>query len=124
MRKNFGIILIIVLMLVLPTVSFADSRVPPPTPTRDMKIQNPLGDKGPNTINDFIRTILEGAFKIGIPLIAVAIIYSGFLFVSAQGKTEKLETAKKSLTYTLIGAAILLGAWALAQLITNTVIAL
>ena len=38
-----------------------------------------------------IKTILEAMIKIGIPIIALAIIYSGFLFVSARGNTEQLK---------------------------------
>jgi len=77
-----------------------------------------------DTINDFIKTLLEGALRIGIPLIALAIIYCGFLFVKARGKPEAITKAKDALLYTLIGAAILLGSWAIAQLISETVLAL
>lgn len=86
-----------------------------------VKIQNPI--KADN-IQDFIKTILEGVIRLGIPLIALAIIYSGFLFVAAQGKPEKIKEAKDALLYTVIGAAVLLGAWAIAQLISETVLAL
>lgn len=86
-------------------------------------LTNPLGDKI-NNIPDFIQTLLIGVIKIGIPIVALAIIYCGFLFVSARGNSEKLGKAKDALLYTLIGAAILLGSWAIAQLISNTVIGL
>ncbi|MFA6520689.1 MAG: hypothetical protein WCT44_03730 [Candidatus Paceibacterota bacterium] len=76
---------------------------------------------GEGSIPEFIHTILVGAIKIGIPVIALAIIYSGFLFVFARGNSEKLTKAKDTLLYTLIGAAILLGSWAIATLIQNTV---
>ncbi len=85
------------------------------------EVCNPINS---NTINEFIKKILEGAIKIGIPIIALAIIYCGFLFVAARGNSEKLKKAKDAITYTLIGAAILLGAWALAQLISETVLSL
>ena len=38
--------------------------------------------------------------------------------------SESIKKAKESLMYTLIGAAIILGSWALAQLISDTVILL
>ena len=85
------------------------------------KITNPISV---NNLNDFIKTILVGVIKIGIPIVALSIIYSGFLFVAARGNSEKLKTAKNALMYSLIGAAILLGSWAIAQLISNTVLAL
>ncbi|MDQ3244997.1 MAG: pilin [bacterium] len=85
------------------------------------KLKNPIEV---DNLNDFIKTILEGAIKIGIPIVAIAIIYSGFLYVTAMGNEEKLKTAHKAITYTLIGAALLLGSWAIAQLISDTVLAL
>jgi len=90
--------------------------------TTSGKICNPL----PNitSLEGFIKTILEGVIKIGIPIIALAIIYSGFLFVEARGNSEKITKAKDALIYTLIGAAILLGSWAIAQLISDTVLSL
>jgi len=60
-------------------------------------------------VPDLIKLILTGALKIGIPLVALAVIYCGFLFVFARGNSEKLTKAKDALLYTLIGAAILLG---------------
>jgi len=85
------------------------------------KICNPISA---TSITELIRTILEGVVKIGIPVIALAIIYCGFLFVQARGKPGEIERARNSLEYTLLGAAIILGAWAIAQLITETVLAL
>lgn len=83
------------------------------------RIHNPLGDT--TDIPELIQKALQGALKIGVPIVALAIIYSGFLFVFAMGNPEKLKKAKDALLYTLIGAAILLGSWAIATLIVTTV---
>ena len=82
------------------------------------KICNPLST---NTVQEFIEKALEGLLRIGIPLVAIAIIYSGFLFVMARGNSEKLKTARDSILYTVIGAAILLGAWTISKIIASTV---
>lgn len=87
------------------------------------KVKNPLGSKFEN-LNSFVKTLLEGLIKILIPVIALAIIYAGLLFVTARGNTEKITTAKNALLYGVIGAGLVLGAWALAQLISDTVIQL
>jgi hypothetical protein len=86
------------------------------------KICNPLGTT--STVPDLIKTILKGALTIGIPVVALAIIYCGFLFVVARGKPEELKKAKDALLWTVIGAAVLLGAYAIAQMISSTVLAL
>lgn len=98
---------------VLPLVSFAQDMT--------VKLENPISS---NTINEFIVKILEGILKIGLPIIALAVIYCGFLFVAARGNPEKISKAKDALLYTLIGAGVLLGSWAIAELISDTVSAL
>jgi hypothetical protein len=84
-------------------------------------INNPLGTGGPQTIPDFIKAIVNIVLVVGIPIIALAIIYTGFLFVQAQGNSEKLTKAKNALLYTLIGGALLLGAFVIANAIGTTV---
>ncbi len=84
-----------------------------------VKLVNPI----PNitSIPNLIQTILEGIIKIGIPIVALAIVYCGFLFVFARGNSEKLTKAKDALLFTLIGAAVLLGSWAIAKMISATI---
>lgn len=74
-----------------------------------------------DTFMEFIRAILEVVLRIGIPVAAIFIIYSGFLFIKAQGNEEKLSEAKRAITYTIIGTAILLGSWLLATGIQSTI---
>ncbi len=74
-----------------------------------------------NDLYAFISDVLTEVAKLGAVVVVFFIIYSGFLFVTAQGNEEKLKTAKKALLYTLIGAAILLGASLIATVIKNTV---
>jgi len=120
-KKIISKIILLAYVILLPIVSFAaEGEVPAPADVG--RITNPLGNI--NNINDLIKTLLEGLIRIGMPIIALAIIYSGFLFVFARGNSEKLTKAKDALLYTLIGAAILLGSWGIAQLISDTVLSL
>lgn len=116
-RMGFGSLAVLVVITVFPLISFAQNVLPPSQDTSG-KIVNPIEAE---TLNGLIKTLLKGVLRIGIPLIALAIIYSGFLFVFARGNSEKLTKARTSLMYTLIGAAILLGSWAIAELISETV---
>lgn len=124
MKRNLNKIFLAIFVFLLPVVSFAQGIITDPNPPSqgNTTIVNPLSKA--SSLPDLIKTILEGALKIGMPVLVLAIIYSGFLFVSAQGNSEKLNTAKRSLMYTLIGAAILLGSWGIAQLIKETVLSL
>lgn len=134
-KKNLLTMFLVFSLFVLPVVSFAQN-IPatprgniPATPQGNIpasgstvvKIVNPLKT---DNINGFVKDLLTGIMRLGIPLIALAIIYCGFLFVWARGNPEKITEAKNALLYTLIGALLLLGSWAIAQLITNTVISL
>jgi len=120
-KKNWYKLITVVYFFITPFfVLYAD--IGGPVTTSTTKLVDPLG--GNYTIPSFIQKILEGALKIGIPVIALAIIYCGFLFVKAQGKPAELTKAKDALVWTLVGAAILLGAWAIAKMISATVLSL
>jgi len=119
-KNNLLKLTLILFIFIFPLFSFAQGSTKPPL-DQSGKIVNPIKAE---TVNDLIKVLLEGLIKIGMPIIALAIIYSGFLFVFARGNSEKLTKAKDALLYTLIGAAILLGSWAIAQLISSTVLAL
>lgn len=84
------------------------------------KINNPIGP-GLNTLEDFIAKIIDIALVIAIPVLVLMIIYTGFLFVSAQGSKDKLTTAKKALVAVLIGGALILGAFVISNALVKTV---
>ena len=119
-KKYWQKLILVSFIYLSPVISLADGGNSGCIPA-DGKICNPLEGKGITSISGFIQTILEGVLKIGIPIVALAVIYSGFLFVFARGNSEKLGKAKNSLLYTLIGAAILIGSWAIAEMISATV---
>lgn len=84
----------------------------------DAKLVNPIKV---NSFSEFAALVTKTAVQILMPFIVLAFIYSGFLFVKAQGNDEGLTEAKKVLWYSMIGAFILLGAWGFAQIIGQTV---
>ena len=84
-------------------------------------LQNPLGF---STIPQFLTAILGLMITIGGIVIVIMIVYVGFLFVTAQGKEEKIKEARQALLWTVIGALILLGAQAISTGIQATVSAL
>jgi hypothetical protein len=130
MKKNWHRFILLIYVFFMPMLTLAQTTPSQPTagttPSDPSigKIVNPLAGSGINNLPDLIVVILKGAIKIGIPVIALAIIYSGFLFVAARGTPEKINDAKRTLMYTLIGAAILLGAVAIAEMISATILAL
>jgi len=123
-NENWKRLILLAYILITPVVSFAldVTGSTTSTSTGTTMLTNPLGNT--TTLPALIKTILTGVLTIGIPIAALAIIYCGFLFVFARGNSEKLSKAKDALLYTIIGAAILLGAWAIATMISSTITAL
>lgn len=81
---------------------------------------NPLGCSI-TSLPQFIKAVLTIIVKVGIPVATIFIIWSGFLFLTAQGDEAQLSKAKKSFVWACIGTAVLLGAWLLATAINATI---
>ncbi|OHA83350.1 MAG: hypothetical protein A2937_00720 [Candidatus Yonathbacteria bacterium RIFCSPLOWO2_01_FULL_47_33b] len=82
------------------------------------QLQNPIKY---DNFYDFVAAVLETAVEILMPFVVLAFIWSGFLFVRAQGAPAELEKAKSAIYWSIIGAFILMGAWGFAQIISTTI---
>lgn len=74
-----------------------------------------------NSITDLLESILAIIVVLATPIVIFFIIYSGFLYVTAQGDPEQIKTAKRSLLYSIIGGLLVLGAFAIGQIVKDTV---
>ena len=74
---------------------------------------NPLG--GTNTFADLVVKLADLLTQIAIPFVVIFLIYAGFLFVSARGNASQITKAKEIFYWTIIGAAVVVGASALAK---------
>lgn len=86
----------------------------------DPQLINPITAQSIPEFLDSLLTLVTT--KIAPPIIVLFLVYAGFLFVTAQGNDEKLESAKNVFKWTIIGAAILLGAELLSKAIIQTII--
>lgn len=68
---------------------------------------------------EVVRNIAKLMTQIGLPIAALFLVWSGFLFVSARGDATKLETAKSTFYWTVIGTALIVGAYAIATAVVN-----
>jgi hypothetical protein len=82
-----------------------------------VKITSPLEKLN---IQDIITAVLSFIVKVGTVIAVFFVIYSGFLFVTAQGDESKISKAKTTLFGVVIGALILIGAEVLSEVICNT----
>lgn len=74
-----------------------------------------------DNFSKFTAAVVKTAVNVMLPFVVLGFIYSGFIFVKAQGNEKELEEAKKAIWYSVIGAFILFGAWGFAQIISTTV---
>jgi len=82
------------------------------------RIENPIKY---DNFSDFVAAVTEAAVKVLMPFVVLSFIYSGFLFVRAQGNEAELKTAKEYIKWSIVGAFILFGAWGFAEIIKTTV---
>lgn len=136
MRKSF--LFIFALLLIFNTVFFfgafavlaqTGGNNPPGPPSGTGGDNPPPGGGGggftlenPIDSEDFaaiVKKIAELIVKIALPILVVMIIWAGAQFVFAQGNETKLSAAKKTLWYSLIGALLVVGAFAIATAVDN-----
>lgn len=72
-----------------------------------------------DTFLELVEAVARAITAIGIPLVAIFLVWSGFLFVTARGNEEQLKRAKATFFWSLVGGAVVIGAWALAVAIVN-----
>lgn len=84
------------------------------------QFKNPL-KSGLSTVAGFTEAFLQAVVFIMFPIAVVFVVYSGFLFIAAQGNSDELAKAKRNFFWTIVGVGLLLGAWALAKLIQGTI---
>lgn len=88
--------------------------------TFNINFPNPF--TGGTTLYDFIRVVVTDiVLPIGGLVSVIYIILAGFKFVTAQGDEKKIGDARRALLYGAIGAAIVLGAWVIVQVIQTTI---
>ncbi|HQF41020.1 MAG TPA: hypothetical protein PLY95_01210 [Candidatus Paceibacterota bacterium] len=91
----------------------------PMSPQSEGIFTNPLKD-GIDSLPGLLKLVLDIMVQIGTTVIIIMIIYAGFLYTTAMGNQSKLDKAHKVIQGVLIGSAIILGAFVIAQVIKDT----
>lgn len=117
MKKTFAMITATAL-LVLPGIFILQGALSADAATVNTKLENPIKY---DNFSDFVAGITQTAVRVLMPFVVLAFIYSGFLFVKAQGNEKELEAAKQAIIWSSVGALILFGAWGFAEIIKTTI---
>lgn len=75
-------------------------------------IPNPAGNYAEN-IGDIIERVAQFIAYLAFPLVAAMIIFAGIRFLLARGNEQKVQEAKETLKWAILGAAIVIGAYAI-----------
>lgn len=86
--------------------------------TAAVQLINPINY---NSLKELVTAIIDVIIQIAVPIAALFLIYSGYLFVSARGSEDDLKKAKSIFLWTLVGIAVLLGAKLLSGVIEGTI---
>ena len=89
-----------------------------PPPGGGLKLENYLKFK---SVPCLISAILDVVVQIGSLVLVVFIVLTGLKFVTAKGNESQLTEAKQALLWTIIGAAIVLGAFVISRAVEGTV---
>lgn len=73
------------------------------------------------SISALLASLLEFFVRVATVVCVLYIVWSGFLFVKAQGNEEELKKAKQAFFYALIGTLLMLGAQVISTAISNTI---
>ncbi len=98
--------------------SFGDSKLDNSNLANTISFTNPIAA---NNLQEFLRQVLGFLAEIGSIFVVLALIYAGFLLVTARGNEQQLSKGKLALMWAIIGGAIVLGAWALSVGVAETV---
>lgn len=87
-----------------------------PTFVWALVIENPLKA---NSFQELILNIVDFLFNLAIPIMALMIIWGGFLFVTATGKEESIRQGKQLILWAVIGFIVILLAKGLIAFLQN-----
>jgi cytochrome bd-type quinol oxidase subunit 2 len=73
------------------------------------------------SIAGLLADLLKFFVRVATVVCVIGIVWSGFLFVKAQGNEEELKRAKRAFFYSLVGTLLMLGAEVISQAIGQSI---
>jgi hypothetical protein len=92
----------------------------PTTPTNSINVQEPTSSSNGSTVNlsnkplsEILEDLIKWLLKIVILIAILMIIVSGAMYMISAGDQQKVDTAKKALTYAILGLLVVVLAYAI-----------
>jgi len=83
------------------------------------EVYSPEQDVTPSTLSESIARLIRVVLGFLGIIFLVLILYAGFTWMTAAGNEEKIGTAKKTMVAAIIGAAIILAAYAITYFVID-----
>ena len=115
--SKFGAWVSVLPVLILPSAVYAQISASGDTLA---DIQGQLTDTGGVTLPVLIGNIIEVVLSVLGIVFLILIIFAGFKWLTAQGDVKKTGDATKMLTQAVIGIIIIIGAFALADFVIDS----
>ncbi len=115
----------IALTLLTPVVVLADEQAPAvPNDSalgrlERVRMKAGLKSEDPRTV---VAGIINAAFGLLGAVVLAFYVYAGYMWMTAQGESEKVETAQKIIKETTIGLGILLASYAISRFVVNSLV--
>lgn len=74
---------------------------------------------GVSNVENFIRSVITVLAGLAGLVATGFFVVGGFTYITSSGNPEQLDKAKRTLTWSAIGLAIVIGAFILAQIVTT-----
>ena len=109
--KSFKQISLIVITFVLVFYQSAAAQ-------QTVEIVNPLKNTG--SVQELIATFVDWIINLGVVVVVLAFVYTGFQYVAARGNPEGIKKSHAAFLWTVIGTLVLIGAKVLTEVLKNT----
>lgn len=70
-----------------------------------VELTDPLKGK---TFATLVGDVIDGVITIATPILVIMVLVGGFQIMTAGGKSEQVESGRKTITYAVVGFAIIL----------------
>lgn len=105
----------------LPVEAKSGDETVPPCPTGQTCLPNPLGE-GKEDPKVIVGGIIKVALGIMGSLALFMFIWGGFLWMTAQGASEKITKGKDTIIWAIFGMAIILSSYAILNFVIQSLV--
>lgn len=120
---SFGIVLTLMVTLgavAIPNYAHAQIGVGPAGGGGGIK--NPLGDGGSETITDVLKRIINWMLGLVGFLALIALIIGGAQMIMDFGNEDRVQKAKVTITWAVIGLAVVILSYAIINIVTSNIL--